>query len=196
MTRARVSVRNHSAIAYDAGGYRTAETVTAAQPAGSSATVGGFQALYGHDLAGRLISWKSPFARADTARETDTMTLDDGGNIMSTNTTAAEGSDTEVATSTLTAGRLASRVTDSTTAAGTTRTNESFSYSPFGEETSRSTTVTPPPSLGSPVSETTTTTYDPAGYTASSTTGSTTVSYTYDPVTERVLTRQTQSAAL
>lgn len=156
---AGTTVRSHTNLAYDLGGLRTAETVNVVHPATATGTDPGGPASYSYDLARRLVSYTSPYKAEplDTAEPTVAYGLDDGANIANATTTV--GGQTRVSeSSTYPGGRLATRSSTSTPPLGAPATADStFSYSPLGEETQRTTTA-------AGITSTTTTGYDAAGH--------------------------------
>lgn len=151
-------LRAHTAVAYDTGGLRRAETVQVAQPVGEiTGASGPGTAATDHDTLDRLVRWVSPFPQPGTAAQPATAySLDDGGNIEAEAKTA--GATSWNVDPTYDHGRLASRTSTGPEAT----TNDVFSYTGLGEESSRTTTT-----AGLvPATATTATTYDPAGHTA------------------------------
>jgi len=151
-------LRAHTAVAYDTGGLRRAETVQVAQPVGETtgASAPGTAAT-DHDSLDRLVRWVSPFPQPTIAAQPATSySLDDGGNIEAEAKTA--GATSWNVDPSYDHGRLASR--HSTGPEPTT--DDVFSYTGLGEESSRATTTAGP----IPTTATTATTYDPAGHTA------------------------------
>ncbi len=142
-------LRGHAAIAYDNGGQRNSEYVTALQPGGL--TIAG-TARYGYDLAERLTSWTSPFADPAAGEALSvSYDLDDGSNIEGATTTGAtSGAVVATVTAEYPNGRLNSR----TTTAGGVADTETFTYDGLGQETLRQGDGTD-----------TTSAYDPLGHT-------------------------------
>ncbi|MGH9163975.1 MAG: hypothetical protein ACRDZW_00465, partial [Acidimicrobiales bacterium] len=107
-------VRAHTAMAYDVGGLRIAEEVSASFAAGTLGYDTGGPASYRYDLAGRLASYTSAFRLPGDATEpTTTYGLDDGANIVSATTTAG-GLTRRQDSSSYPGGRLAARRTVAT----------------------------------------------------------------------------------
>ncbi|HUP69506.1 MAG TPA: polymorphic toxin-type HINT domain-containing protein [Acidimicrobiales bacterium] len=151
-------LRAHTAVAYDTGGLRLGETTQVAQPAGetTAASAPGVAATE-HDTLDRLVRWVSPFPEPGTAAQPATAySLDDGGNIDAETKTA--GTTTWSIDPSYESGRLSSRRTTGPDPA----TDDVFSYTALGEESSRTTTT----AGVVPTTTATTTTYDPAGHTA------------------------------
>jgi YD repeat-containing protein len=111
-------------------------------PTGATADTGG-QAGFAYDLAGRLVSYTSPYkaAPADTARPTTTYSLDDGANITAAATVVA-GQTRRAESSTYPNGQLATRSTSTPPSGPSATADTAIGYSTLGEETSRTTTTT------------------------------------------------------
>ncbi|MCA1832856.1 MAG: hypothetical protein LC750_09050 [Actinobacteria bacterium] len=162
-------LRSHTAIGYDLGGQRTAETIAVRQPGATGTTTG--TASFAYDAMDRLTSWVAPFAETDGSQNT-TYTLDDGGNITeeqaNTGTTAGSGAIRTDMLNTYTTGRLTQRTTNIYNSLGvlTGTVCNTLQYDALGEETRR---YTDQPLLGCGGAASGTwvdTTYDPAGHTA------------------------------
>jgi RHS repeat-associated protein len=163
-------VRKHSAISYDLGGLRTGEDVVIEPPATNPAGDTGGHASFEHDLAGRLVSWTSPFELSDDVTGTDqpktTYTLDDGGNITREEVIAG-GTLRKDNTATYVNSRLEARTAKTFgLVAGATdvTTTSTFTYGPLGEETRRSSIATAT-GIPQPQTQSVDSAYDPAGRT-------------------------------
>lgn len=166
-------VRTHS-LTYDQAGLLGTEKVGIVPAAGDTEADTGGTANFRYDLAGRLTSWKSPFRLDPDRPATDgpvtNYTLDDAGNITRELTTI-DGTKKLDITATYQHGRLASRKIEEfglVSVGQDTVTNQSFDYTALGEEKQRdATTKIVGDLLNRTATATTTTTFDPRGFTSS-----------------------------
>lgn len=193
--RAIGPVREHIGVTYDNRGLRATESVAIVKADGSRyPTSGTHTAEFTHDLADRLVAYKSPFDYESLGQPLVELTLDDAGSITREQT-SVDGTIRRTLDRTYTAGRNTG-ATENVTSPTSSTTTTAFAFNDLGDETSRTVDST---IVGGDATRTATA--GPGGHVTNVTITDEAgavrkVDYLYDPLTEQVIHRRANDAGV